>query len=563
MLDEPRFLDAPRSQPGGCSPTYTSTSTGALRRVSRDGVAGSPDGVLEDYACVADGFLALFAATGEPRWVDVAAAARRPDPDALPRRRAAASSTRPSDAETLLKRPQDPADNASPSGQGMTLDRARRRCAGLTGDERYAEAAADARCHGLSGLAERAPRFAGQTLSAVEALADGPRQVAVVGPPTATPPRALVEAAHRAQPHPGLVIAVGDGTGGDGAPCSSTGRLVEGRPAAYACHDFVCDLPVTDPAAPALTPPTRMAELHDDRLAALRTEDLHLITGNTLWTANVRPQGTLHLVFVRSPMPHARFTVDVAVARNAPGRGRGRGPGADIARWCPAAAQPRRRPRHAARRHRHGAVCRRGGGRRRGAHTRGGGRRCRARRRRLRPAACAARRRGCAGRRRAAAARGLATTTSSTTSCATAVTSTLPSRTRPSSYADGSSSRACFRPRWSRGPPWSQPDRDGFTVWVSTQTPHIVRYLLAQGSRHRARTGCASSLPTSAAASAASSSTPRSSSRCSPPASSSGRSRGRRPGARTSRRRSTAARSSRTSRSPPPRAATSPRSTCT
>ncbi len=53
--------------------------------------------------------------------------------------------------------------------------------------------------------------------------------------------------------------------------------------------------------------------------AALRTEDLHLITGNTLWSANVRPQGTLHLCFVRSPMPHARFTIDVAVARNAPG----------------------------------------------------------------------------------------------------------------------------------------------------------------------------------------------------------------------------------------------------
>ncbi len=71
-----------------------------------------------------------------------------------------------------------------------------------------------------------------------------------------------------------------------------------------------------------------------DAEAVLRTEDHHLITGNTRWTANIRLQGTLHLVFVRSPMPHARFTIDVTEARQ--------GPdvvavwtGADVARWCP------------------------------------------------------------------------------------------------------------------------------------------------------------------------------------------------------------------------------------
>ncbi len=53
--------------------------------------------------------------------------------------------------------------------------------------------------------------------------------------------------------------------------------------------------------------------------AVLRTEDRHLVTGNTSWTGNIRPPGTLHLVYVRSPLPHARFTVDVNLARQAPG----------------------------------------------------------------------------------------------------------------------------------------------------------------------------------------------------------------------------------------------------
>ncbi len=72
--------------------------------------------------------------------------------------------------------------------------------------------------------------------------------------------------------------------------------------------------------------------------AVLRTEDRHLVTGRTQWTANLRPPGTLHLVFLRSPMAHARITVDVTAAREAPGVVAAWS-GHDIARWC--AATPR------------------------------------------------------------------------------------------------------------------------------------------------------------------------------------------------------------------------------
>ncbi len=47
-------------------------SGGRLARTSRDGVAGPSAGVLEDYACVAAGFLALSGVTGEDRWVGLA-----------------------------------------------------------------------------------------------------------------------------------------------------------------------------------------------------------------------------------------------------------------------------------------------------------------------------------------------------------------------------------------------------------------------------------------------------------------------------------------------------------
>ncbi|MGY1724883.1 xanthine dehydrogenase family protein molybdopterin-binding subunit [Blastococcus sp. SYSU DS0533] len=54
--------------------------------------------------------------------------------------------------------------------------------------------------------------------------------------------------------------------------------------------------------------------------ARRRKEDARLITGRTTWTDNMVLPGMLHLAVVRSPVAHARITsVDVTAAREAPG----------------------------------------------------------------------------------------------------------------------------------------------------------------------------------------------------------------------------------------------------
>ena len=54
--------------------------------------------------------------------------------------------------------------------------------------------------------------------------------------------------------------------------------------------------------------------------APLRKEDAHLVTGQTTWTDNLAPTGTLHLHFVRSPMAHARIgAIDSSEAAGMPG----------------------------------------------------------------------------------------------------------------------------------------------------------------------------------------------------------------------------------------------------
>ncbi len=245
LLDEPRYLDAARAA-GQLLVDVHLDDAGALRRVSRDGLVGRPAGVLDDYACVADGFLALFAATGEARWYEHARHLTGQIQERFSDGAGGFFDTA-ADAEVLLKRPQDSSDNAYPSGQAMTAT-VLTSMFGLTGDEGY-RGVAETLLGRLSGVGARAPRFAGQTLATMEALLDGPRQVAVVG--AADDPRrhALVRAAF-ALPHPGLVVATGDGTGGiERTPVALLERrsIINGQPTGYACHHFVCDLPVTSP----------------------------------------------------------------------------------------------------------------------------------------------------------------------------------------------------------------------------------------------------------------------------------------------------------------------------
>ena len=220
---------------------------GRLLRVSRDGVAGRHAGVLEDHGCVASGFLSLAQATGDAVWLD---RARLVLDSALDRFRADDGGffDTAADSETLVARPRDPGDNASPSGLSSMVH-ALVTAHALTGEGRYRDAA-EAALATVAGLAERAPRFAGWSLAAAQTMLDGPLEVAVVGPAGADRD-ALALAARR---HPGAVVVVADEPRED-IPLLSGRVPVDGRAAAYVCRGFVCERPVTgvDALAEALT----------------------------------------------------------------------------------------------------------------------------------------------------------------------------------------------------------------------------------------------------------------------------------------------------------------------
>ncbi|MFE1013458.1 thioredoxin domain-containing protein [Streptomyces sp. NPDC058794] len=214
-----------------------------LFRTSKDGRAGAHAGVLEDYADVAEGFLALASVTGEGVWLDFAGLLLD---HVLTRFRDDSGSLydTASDAERLIRRPQDPTDNATPSGwtaaAGALLS-----YAAQTGSAPHRSAAEHA-LGVVKALGPRVPRFIGWGLAAAEALLDGPREVAVVAP---EPGDAAARGLHRTAllgTAPGAVVAFGT-EGSDEFPLLADRPLVGGAPAAYVCRNFTCDAPTTDP----------------------------------------------------------------------------------------------------------------------------------------------------------------------------------------------------------------------------------------------------------------------------------------------------------------------------
>ncbi|MEU0964649.1 thioredoxin domain-containing protein [Streptomyces sp. NPDC005917] len=215
-----------------------------IARTSRDGQVGANAGVLEDYGDVADGFMALASVTGEGVWLEFAGLlldhvlAHFTDPET------GALYDTASDAERLIRRPQDPTDNATPSGwtaaAGALLG-----YAAHTGSEPHRTAAE--RALGIvKTLGPRVPRFVGWGLAVAEALVDGPREVAIVGPDGQDDRTTTLHRTALLGIAPGAVVAKGTPES-DEFPLLAGRPLVGGEAAAYVCRNFTCDAPTTDP----------------------------------------------------------------------------------------------------------------------------------------------------------------------------------------------------------------------------------------------------------------------------------------------------------------------------
>ena len=222
LLDEPAWVEAAVRCRDALWDLHE--ADGRWFRVSRDGVRGDALAVLEDYAALANAEFTLSAVTGcgPDRGLDLVAQLTSTFLD----------QGRDTAADDVPAAAVDMSDNATPSGWNLAAE------ALLTASALTADAGLRARAETALGQAAHLagyPQFWGHGLSVVEALLDGPREVAIVAD--------VGSPLHRVALHgtaPGMVVA-------------TTGPLLEGRPrvdgldTAYVCRGFVCDAPTTKP----------------------------------------------------------------------------------------------------------------------------------------------------------------------------------------------------------------------------------------------------------------------------------------------------------------------------
>ncbi|HLX35674.1 MAG TPA: thioredoxin domain-containing protein [Candidatus Limnocylindrales bacterium] len=218
---------------------------GRLGRSWKDGRA-SGQGVLEDYADLAEGLLALYEATFDERWFVTARSLadqvieRFGDPEG-------GFFDTASDHERLVTRPKDPQDNATPSGSAMATF-VLLRLAALTGEGRY-RTIAERALTTITPLAARYPTAFAQWLQAIDLSLSDIAEVAVVGPLDDPATRALIAEASEGYAPARVVAATGGAADASAVALLHDRPLRNGRPTAYVCRGFACQAPVTEPEA--------------------------------------------------------------------------------------------------------------------------------------------------------------------------------------------------------------------------------------------------------------------------------------------------------------------------
>jgi uncharacterized protein YyaL (SSP411 family) len=216
---------------------------GRMRRSYKDGRARLA-GYLEDQAAVADGLLSLYEASFEPRWLEALRLLVKEMVAAFWDEQQEAFFDTAADQPSLVVRPQDPTDNAIPSGTSMAIDVLLR--AGRLLDEPSWSAMGQRALERLAPTGAKAPLAFGRLLAALDFELGRPIELAIIGGLDDGSAEPLI-AVTRSKYLPNRLLAGANGPNGKQMPLLSDRQKIDGRPTAYLCEGFVCQAPTTDP----------------------------------------------------------------------------------------------------------------------------------------------------------------------------------------------------------------------------------------------------------------------------------------------------------------------------
>ena len=200
-------------------------------------------GYLEDYAFYAEGLLALYQTTFNPRWFQEA----RNLMDVVLKHFSDTENggfyDTADDHEQLVTRPKSLQDNATPCGNSMAV-RALLQLAAYTGQDRYENPAIDT-LSALQGPMSQYPGAFTYWLGSLEFALAAPKEIAIIGQLENEDTKVLLETVF-ATYRPNQVVAAAPEDNINGHPELVAGRSMrDGKAAAYVCQKFTCKQPVT------------------------------------------------------------------------------------------------------------------------------------------------------------------------------------------------------------------------------------------------------------------------------------------------------------------------------
>ena len=213
-----------------------------------DGVLSPILGFLEDYGYLAEGLLALYEADFDMKWLLEAHRLCREAVRLFWDEDANGFFDTGRDHERLVVRPRDLFDNAQPSGQS-SITYALLRCAQFTGDQELERYAVRSLKSAMS-LMQHAPSAVTWWLRAALFYVYPVKQVVIVGQRNDPRTGSLLDEV-RSEFRPDCILALCDpadaGSSNVGIPLFESRSMVDGKPTAFVCSNYVCDLPVTEP----------------------------------------------------------------------------------------------------------------------------------------------------------------------------------------------------------------------------------------------------------------------------------------------------------------------------
>jgi uncharacterized protein YyaL (SSP411 family) len=237
VLEEPGYLDIATGIARFIT-TEMINQEGRLMRSWRQGRTSGP-GFADDYAGMAVGLFTLYQTSGDARWfragerLTLALDELFGGPDGL--------HSTGSDQDDLISRPRDFMDNPLPSANSLAAEAV----TFLEAFSGHEMPWIDSIKRGAARLLERAPHAVPHLLGVLMTRQIGVKEVAIVGEPQ---DRRQLEREFWSSWRPDFVMAVA--TDGDQHMPLLEGRTtIDGAAAAYVCHNFICELPVTSPGS--------------------------------------------------------------------------------------------------------------------------------------------------------------------------------------------------------------------------------------------------------------------------------------------------------------------------